>query len=147
MSSNVRLLSETFWKNVIYSLLFKNNFPFHSFYSALSLSYIAVRILIFLIYSSLKSFNVTKLRTHRHSFNNIIVICIFIAFCSHARSVKYFIEWIEKGTFRCRFCRSVFDTEILECSVHKTTTLGSQDVNVSTVGVCFATTNKKPPYL
>nr|AEE63364.1 unknown [Dendroctonus ponderosae] len=56
------------------------------------------------------------------------------SFCSHARSVKYFIEWIHRGKFKCTFH-------------HAERMLASEDVNSQLTGVCFANTHQHEPYL
>ncbi|XP_066142156.1 phospholipase A1-like [Euwallacea fornicatus] len=71
-------------------------------------------------------------------------------FCSHARSTKYFREWISKGKFRCRFCQSILGVIFNDgkCSLSQADEiLGANDVTVDTVGICFAETNKEEPYL
>ncbi|XP_066253402.1 phospholipase A1-like [Euwallacea similis] len=71
-------------------------------------------------------------------------------FCSHARSTKYFKEWISKGKFDCRFCQPILGVIIHDetCLLSEANeVLSANDITVDTVGVCFTETNKEEPYL
>ncbi|CAG9760472.1 unnamed protein product [Ceutorhynchus assimilis] len=74
------------------------------------------------------------------------------SFCSHARSTKYFTEWISTGKFKCKFCTPLLEINLFNdrCALHHNSdrqVLGFEDVTVDITGVCFAETNKEEPYL
>ncbi|XP_060529037.1 pancreatic triacylglycerol lipase-like [Cylas formicarius] len=69
--------------------------------------------------------------------------------CSHTRSYKYFIEWINSGNFHCKFCEAllVYNFPSERCVRHKNLIIAEKDVGPSLTGICFAKTNSDKPYL